>query len=102
MEETSTSTSNASDVVSRTSVGLSEDLGEHLRDLRQARGLTQLGVATRLGITKSQVSQIERGHYTPSLKVLESYLGVLDARLTIELEEGGMFNGPDDARGFLG
>lgn len=72
---------------------LVEDIGTTLRELRQLRGLNQRELAERLNVPQGQVSQIETGRYTPSLNVLESYLEALDARLCIELYEGGMAYG---------
>lgn len=79
-------------------VGLSEDIGSLLRELREARGLNQVSLADALGISKQQLYQIETGRYTPTLRVLESILDELDAHLLIELDEGGLFtdsSGPD-------
>jgi transcriptional regulator with XRE-family HTH domain len=38
-----------------------KEVGERLRSLRQAQGLTQIDLAHTLGITQSNVSAIERG-----------------------------------------
>lgn len=73
-----------------------ETLGPHLRELRRLRGLTQVALAERLGIAAAQLSQIESGYYTPSLQVLETILGELDAHLEVLLDEGGM---PTDSSG---
>lgn len=78
-------------VVGSPTLALSEDIGESLRALRQARGLSQKELSRRLGIARAQLSQVESGSYTPSLRVLETILAELDARLVIELEEGGSF-----------
>lgn len=72
---------------------LVEDIGATLRELRLLRGLSQKQLASRLNAPQGQISQIESGKYTPSLNVLESYLEALDARLCIELYEGGMTYG---------
>lgn len=72
---------------------LVESIGTTLRELRQLRGLSQKQLASRLNAPQGQISQIESGKYTPSLGVLESYLEALDARLCIELHEGGMAYG---------
>lgn len=58
----------------------------------------QRELADRLGIAKQQLYQIESGRYTPSLKVLESILGELDAHLLIELDEGGLFTDRESDR----
>lgn len=75
-------------------MSLSEDLGELLKRLRLARGLTQSELADRLGVSKSQVSQIETGYYKPSLPVLETILVELDASLCICTEEGVIATDP--------
>jgi len=90
VEETSTRTRYTADVRSAPTVALSEELGGLLRALREARGLTQRELADRLGVSKSQISQVETNYYTPSLRVLETLLGELEAHLVIELDEGGM------------
>lgn len=67
-----------------------DNVGEIVRELRTMRGLSQKELADRLGIERSQVSQIETGHYTPSINVLDTILGALDAHLEVELNEGGI------------
>lgn len=69
-------------------------MGSQLRLLREARGVSQVDLADRLGISKQQLWQIETGRYTPTVRVLESILGALDAHLCIELDEGGQFTDP--------
>lgn len=71
-------------------VSISEDLGNLLRQLRTVRNVSQSELARRLEIAPAQVSQIEAGTYTPSLRVLESILNELDASLCIQTEEGVM------------
>ena len=61
-------------------------LGDTLRQLRRARGLTLAGLAERVGVTPGYLSMIEnrRVDNPPSMKVvvrLEAVLGVTDARL---------------------
>lgn len=80
-------------VDSHTLVGLSEEIGDLIRSLREARGLSQSELARRLEIAPAQISQIEAGYYTPSLQVLESMLSELEAHLCIELDEGGLVTG---------
>ncbi len=46
------------------------DLGTRLKDLRKARGLTQLQVAERVGISKAMVSSYELSVRQPSYDVL--------------------------------
>lgn len=46
------------------------DCSEKLRALREARGLTQLQVANRVGISKAMVSAYETASKAPSIEVL--------------------------------
>ncbi len=40
-----------------------------LRALREAAGLTQAEVATRIGVTRQTLIAIERGKYSPTLEL---------------------------------
>lgn len=44
--------------------------GERLRLIREANGLLQAEVADRIGITRTQVVNLERGNTEPSINVL--------------------------------
>ena len=46
------------------------DCSEKLRALREARGLTQLRVAQRVGVSKTMVSAYETASKAPSIEVL--------------------------------
>ena len=46
------------------------DCSEKLKALREARGLTQLQVANRIGISKAMISAYETASKTPSIEVL--------------------------------
>ena len=46
------------------------DCSEKLRALREARGLTQLQVANRIGVSKSMISAYETASKLPSIDVL--------------------------------
>lgn len=48
-------------------------LSEALRLIRVYHDLKQSELADRLGLSKSYVSEIERGHKTPTLDVIEKY-----------------------------
>lgn len=45
------------------------DCSEKLRALREARGLTQLQVANRIGVSKAMVSAYETASKAPSIEV---------------------------------
>ncbi|MEM7138969.1 MAG: helix-turn-helix transcriptional regulator [Myxococcota bacterium] len=57
-----------------------KNLGAFLKRARKERKLTQDDLAERIGVSKSQVSQIERGISWPSMPLFISILDVLDLR----------------------
>ncbi len=65
-------------------------LGERLRELRQAQGMSQGRLAELAAVTKSFVSQLERGKAMPSvttIRRLTNALGLTLANLFAELPE---------------
>lgn len=46
------------------------DFKERLKDLRKRRGLSQVALAERLGLSKSTIGAYETGDITPSLEAL--------------------------------
>ena len=52
-----------------------------LREVREASGLTQIDLATRLGMTQSQVSKCERGERRLDLIELHAWCQVLGIKL---------------------
>lgn len=58
-------------------------LGERLRDLRLARGLTQGQIAELVGLQQPQVSAIEVGRRDTTTGVLLRWLEVCDAELVV-------------------
>jgi predicted XRE-type DNA-binding protein len=62
------------------------ELWLQLAEARQAAGLTQEEVATRLGVTQSQVSRMEkRGYDNYTLNSLRRYLQALGDDYTLEV-----------------
>ena len=57
------------------------DIGKRLRELREARGLSQGDVEDRSGLSRAHLSKIENGHGAPSLPVLERWAEALDVEL---------------------
>ncbi len=45
------------------------NVGKNIRDLRERRGIPQVQLAERVGITQAMLCQIERGTKNPSLQV---------------------------------
>jgi len=68
---------------------VSEALGARVRSERQCAELTVRGLAARVGVSPSLISQIERGRATPSVATL---WGIADA-LGVSMAE--LFNGAD-------
>lgn len=59
-----------------------EVFGERLREVRLARGLTQLQLAERCGTSIAAISHIERGTKVPTLTTLVRLADALDCRVT--------------------
>ncbi|MGB5810516.1 MAG: helix-turn-helix domain-containing protein [Polyangiales bacterium] len=55
-----------------------KNLGAFIKRVRKERRITQDDLAKRLGVSKSQVSQIERGISWPSMPLYIAILDVLD------------------------
>ena len=55
-----------------------KNLGAFLKRVRKERRITQDELAKRLGVSKSQISQVERGISWPSMPLFISILDVLD------------------------
>ena len=66
---------------------LEEARGWRLADMRKRRGLTQEQVATRMGVTKGRVSQIEAGDVSTQ-DVLERYVAALGGTLKLIADFG--------------
>jgi transcriptional regulator with XRE-family HTH domain len=65
-------------------LGMDEEM---FRILRQQRGLTLQDVATRSGLSRSYLSEIENGKKKPSIKALEAIAGALNVSLEVLLPE---------------
>ena len=61
--------------------GARDELGRHLRELRSEQNLTLAGLAAKVGVTASALSQIERGKSEPSLGTLWQLGRALNASL---------------------
>ena len=61
----------------------------HLKEIRQAKGITQVQMAADLNITRQTIIAVEKGKYNPSLELalkLIAYLNV-DIHALFELED---------------
>jgi len=66
----------------------------HLRELREAKGLTQEELAKALGVTRQTIIAIEKGKYDPSLKLafkIARFFGV-------KIEDIFIYEGDENAR----
>ena len=61
----------------------SEQLKQHLRALRKARGLTQARLAQKLGVGQSRVADIEANPGAMSVDQLFKVLAALDVQLVL-------------------
>ena len=59
------------------------EMGDRLREARQARGLSLRGLAERLGVSPSLISQVETGRAKPSVSTLYAIV----TELGISLDE---------------
>jgi transcriptional regulator with XRE-family HTH domain len=57
------------------------EIGDRLRAARRARGLTLRGLAERLGVSPSLISQVETGRAKPSVSTLYAIASQLDISL---------------------
>ena len=62
-------------------------LGNKLRRMRQARGLTAVELAQRARVTTGFISQLEHSQTVPSLQTLQRIAAVLGVSLTYFLLE---------------
>ncbi len=54
------------------------DIGKRLRELREAKGLSQGEIERRSGLLRSYISRVEGGYTTPSLSTLERFSKALE------------------------
>ncbi len=69
------------------------DIGQRLRQVRMAHGLSQRALARRAGVANATISQIESGDANPSVGALKRILDGLEMDMgqffTLELSDGG-------------
>jgi transcriptional regulator with XRE-family HTH domain len=59
---------------------LSKYIGDHLQTIRIKRNMTQAEVASQASTKTNYYSKLERGLVSPSLKLLQRLVQVLDTR----------------------
>jgi transcriptional regulator with XRE-family HTH domain len=63
-------------------------IGERLRELREAKNLSQGDVERRTGLLRCYISRVEHGHTVPSIHTLEKYAGALGVPLYMLFYDG--------------
>jgi transcriptional regulator with XRE-family HTH domain len=64
------------------------EIGKRLKDLREAKGLSQGDIEKRSGLVRPYTSRVENGHTVPSLETLEKYARALEMPLYRIFYEG--------------
>jgi transcriptional regulator with XRE-family HTH domain len=54
------------------------EIGRRLRELREAKGLSQGDIEERTGLLRCYVSRVENGHTVPNLDTLEKWATALE------------------------
>ena len=70
------------DVTSRVTAA---ELGQRIREVRDARGMSRRALATRLGIREEAIRGYERGQYRPKFERLLQLCEVLDIDMALLL-----------------
>jgi len=68
-------------------IGDARDVGTVLRQARQAKGLTQVQVATMLGVTRQWVASVESGAPTARLGLVIDVLRCVDVLLDTKVDD---------------
>ena len=58
------------------------NLGQSIRKIRQAKGISQGEMQKRTGILRSYLSRVENGHTVPSFATLQRLAGAMDVTLS--------------------
>ena len=66
-----------------------EKIGTVLKAAREKAGLTQIELAEKAGVTRAYYADVERGRYTPSLRVLSKLSEILNIDLNFLKENDG-------------
>ena len=60
---------------------MAKTLGERIRELREAKDLTQREIANRIGIDDYYISRLENNHVNPTLATMQKIASALDVEL---------------------
>lgn len=64
---------------------LAIEVGEMVRDAREAAGLSQRDLASRMGTSQAAVARLEAGGVGATLTTLQKVATALDMRISVEL-----------------
>lgn len=64
-------------------------IGDVLKSAREKAGLTQLELSGMVGVSRAYYADVERGRYTPSLKVLSRLADILKIDLNFLKQNDG-------------
>jgi transcriptional regulator with XRE-family HTH domain len=73
-------------------------VGQKIRQIRKSRHLTQADLASRIGVTQSDLSRMENGEYKVGLDTLFRILQVFELSMSNFFEEPSAEAGPSDAQ----
>jgi ribosome-binding protein aMBF1 (putative translation factor) len=66
-------------------------------EARQAAGLTQTDIATRMGTSQSVVARLENARHMPTFEMIARYAAAIGRRLDIHLVPSGAEHGASQA-----
>jgi ribosome-binding protein aMBF1 (putative translation factor) len=66
---------------------LALDVGEKVRDAREAAGLSQRELAARMGTSQSAVARLEAGRVGATLTTLQKVATALDLKIIVQLSQ---------------
>ena len=72
-------------------------VGQKIRQIRKSRHLTQAELASRIGVTQSDLSRMENGEYKVGLDTLFRILQVFELSMSNFFEEPSPEAGPSEA-----
>ena len=64
---------------------LKQEIGEQLRRLREQTGITQDGMAKKMGCSRQYISMVEKGGQSISLDQIEKFAQALGSTVEIKL-----------------
>ena len=63
-------------------------IGQRLREIREAKGLSQVAISDATGLVQPYLSRVENGHTVPGVETLEKWARALGMPLYVLLYEG--------------